>query len=120
LTDKVIDLLTNETDTDVIQQTTTGITSQHTKYIARKSSICSNPYTTISSIALQDGSTVETLCNPLYGSVFADHRIEERYASLNTLLNAPSTGTVLSPWSKPIDAIAPEELDTPDPTSFPY
>ena len=23
------------------------------------------------------------------------------------------------PWSNPIDALAPEELDTPDPTSFP-
>ena len=119
LTDTVIDLLANETDTDIIQETTMGITSQHTNYIARKSSICSDPYTTINSIALQDGSTVETLCNPLYGSVFADHRIEDRYASLNTLLSAPSAGTVLSPWSKPIDAIAPEELDTPDPTSFP-
>ena len=119
LTDKVIDLLATETEPDIIRQTTTGITSQHTKYIARKSSICSDPHTTIHSIALQDGSTVETLCNPLYGSVFADHRIEDRYASLNTLLSSPSAGTLLSPWSKPIDAIAPEEINTPDPTSFP-
>jgi hypothetical protein len=28
-------------------------------------------------------------------------------------------GAILPPWSQPIDSVAPEEIDTPDPTSFP-
>ena len=119
LTATVMDMLANETSSEVIHQASTNITSEYNKYTTRKSSICSDPHTTISSIALQDGSTVETLRNPLYGSVFADHRIEDRYTSLTTILSTPTTGMILSPWSKPIDALAPEELDTPDPTSFP-
>ena len=31
----------------------------------------------------------------------------------------PVPGQIVPPWSKPIDATAPEELSTPDPTSFP-
>lgn len=119
LTATVIDLVANDISGDMKNQTAKQIISECNKYTIRKSSICSDPQTTISSIALQDGSLVETLHNSLCGSVFADHRIEERYNSLNTLLSTPSAGTILSPWSKPIDALAPEELETPDPTSFP-
>ena len=35
------------------------------------------------------------------------------------MLIRPIPGEVIPPWSRPIDEIAPEELDTPDPTSFP-
>ena len=31
----------------------------------------------------------------------------------------PVPGQIVPPWSKPIDATAPEALSTPDPTSFP-
>ena len=35
------------------------------------------------------------------------------------MLLRPSAGATIPPWSKPIEALAPEETDTPDPTSFP-
>ena len=35
------------------------------------------------------------------------------------MLIRPLPGDVIPPWSRPIDEVAPEELDTPDPTSFP-
>ena len=35
------------------------------------------------------------------------------------MLLRPSTGATIPRWSKPIEALAPEETDTPDPTSFP-
>ena len=38
---------------------------------------------------------------------------------LSSLLSEPLPGTILPPWSQPIDSIAPEESDTPDSTSFP-
>jgi hypothetical protein len=70
-------------------------------------------------LALQDGTTANTLIHPLFGQVFVDKRIENRYDELANLLTTPLPGTTLLPWSKPIDSIAPEESETPDPTSFP-
>jgi hypothetical protein len=119
LTATVVELISTNISSDIMQQTATGIIAEHNNYTARKSNICSDPRSTITSIALEDGTTVETLRHPLYGAVFADHRVEERYSSLASLLSTPSTGAILSPWSKPIDVLAPEELATPDPTSFP-
>jgi hypothetical protein len=59
------------------------------------------------------------LSHPTLGTVYADNRIETRYDILTSLLISPQHGQIIPPWSRPIDAIAPEELDTPDPTSFP-
>ena len=52
-------------------------------------------------------------------TVYIDDRVETRHALLSTLIAAPTPGTVISPWSLPIDNTAPEEYFTPDPTSFP-
>ena len=41
------------------------------------------------------------------------------FGRVTTLLTPPSSGELISPWSQPIDEIAPEVLSTPDPTSFP-
>ena len=38
---------------------------------------------------------------------------------LTALLCSPDPGDIMRPWSKPIDSLAPEEINTPDPTSFP-
>ena len=35
------------------------------------------------------------------------------------MLLRPSAGATIPPWFKPIEALASEETDTPDPTSFP-
>ena len=52
-------------------------------------------------------------------TVYIDDRVETRHALLSTLIAAPTPGTVISPWSLPIDNTAPEEYFTSDPTSFP-
>ena len=109
---------TNPTD-HLMQQTAESINLEHTVYSDRKRSICSSPHTTVNLVALQDGSTAATFHNSVLGNVFADHRIEDRYDILTSLLTNPVPGTVMPPWSNPIDALAPEELETPDPTSFP-
>jgi hypothetical protein len=51
--------------------------------------------------------------------VYADDRVELRHDLLTSMSTAPTPGQLIPPWSKPIDTIAPEELNTPDPTSFP-
>lgn len=53
-----------------------------------------------------------------YGSAYADNRVEECHSSLTSQLTQPQPGDILFPWSQPIDQLAPEELSTPDPTSF--
>ena len=89
------------------------------KYTDRKRSICTSPSTTVQLITLQDGSSTHLLLHPTYGPVCADNCVENYYVTLSSLLNAPAPGTILPPWSQPIDSIAPEETDIPDPTSFP-
>jgi hypothetical protein len=96
-----------------------SITHHHNAYQQRKQDICDSLHTTIHLVALQDGSAVELLSHPSYGNVYADNRVETHYDLLNSFLTAPTPGAIIPPWSKPIDAIAPEELNTPDPTSFP-
>ena len=95
------------------------MSAHHRQYTGRKRSICTSPSTTVQLIALQDGSSTDILLHPTYGPVYADNRVENYYVTLSSLLNAPAPGTILPPWSQPIDSIAPEETDTPDPTSFP-
>ena len=50
--------------------------------------------------------------------MYSDNRIEIRYDLLSSLLTRPAPRDIIPPWSKPIDDLAPEELNTPDPTSF--
>ena len=56
---------------------------------------------------------------PTYGTVFADDRVESHYDSLASALTHIAPGHIVPPYSRPIDTIAPEELETPDPTIFP-
>jgi RNase H-like domain found in reverse transcriptase/Chromo (CHRromatin Organisation MOdifier) domain len=88
-------------------------------YNHRKTAICASALTNVIHSASQDGSVAEILSHPRYGAVFADNRMETRHAILSTLIAAPTPGTILPPWSMPLDDIAPEEYFTPDPTSFP-
>jgi hypothetical protein len=81
--------------------------------------MCNSTKTHISLLAFQDGTTADVLTHPRLGHVFADNRVEARYDILAALLSSPSPGDIIQPWSKPIDSLAPEELETPDPTSFP-
>ena len=37
---------------------------------------------------------------------------------MTALLSNPDPGDIIQPWSKPIDSLEPEALNTPDPTSF--
>ena len=78
-----------------------------------------NSLTTFDSLALQDGSSVQVLYHPTYSTVYVDDNIEQRYELLTSLLLSPEPGQTIPPWSRPIDTVAPEESDTPDPTSFP-
>ena len=119
LTDTVLSLLEDDKSSDTFIQTSRQIIADSNSYQSRKSSICANTQTTAHLLALQDGTTANTLIHPVFGQVFVDKRIEDRYDQLANLLTTLLPGTTLLPWSKPIDSIAPEELETPDPTSFP-
>ena len=76
----------------------------------RKKAICHNATPSIDLLALQGGSYIETLPHPHNGTVFADNRVESRYNLLTSMLLRPSAGATIPPWSKPIDALAPEKL----------
>jgi hypothetical protein len=102
-----------------IVQATHALQQQTAIYLDRKSRMCNSPKTHIQLLALQDGTTADVLTHPRLGHVFADNRVETRYDTLTALLCAPSRGDIIQPWSKPVDSLAPEELETPDPTSFP-
>ena len=92
---------------------------QQRAYCSRKKLICASSNTNIDLLALQDGSSAKILSHPLHGSVYSDNRIKSRYQLLSSMLLRPLPGDIIPPWSKPIDDLAPEELNTPDPTSFP-
>ena len=38
---------------------------------------------------------------------------------MSALLSNPDPSDIIQPWSKLIDSLEPETLNTPDPTSFP-
>ena len=118
LTMEVQSITTVTPSAQLIQQAQ-SITEQHDAYCRRKQTICSSPCTQLHLMSLQDGSAADVLTHPRHGNVFADDRIEARYNLLTSLLASPMPGTIVQPWSKPIDALAPEETETPDPTSFP-
>lgn len=102
-----------------IVRATHSLQRQTATYLDRKSRMCNSTNTHIQLLALQDGSITDVLNHPRLGYVYADDRVETRYDALTALLNSPSPGDIIQPWSKPIDSLAPEELETPDPTSFP-
>ena len=81
--------------------------------------MCNSASTHIHLLALEDGTITNILAHPRLGHVFADDRVETQYTMLSALLCSPNPGDIIKPWSKPIDSLAPEELNTPDPTSFP-
>ena len=92
---------------------------QHSfQYLQRKKILCSSASTSLQLLALQDGTTTEILVHPQHGHVFADSRVETRYDTLAALLCSPDLGEILHPWSKPVDTLAPEEANTPDPPIF--
>ena len=111
--------ISDPSPTAQLANTAQSILEQQEVYRSRKQLICCSPRTQIHLLSLQDGSAADILTHPRHGNVFADNRIEARYALLSSLLVSPQPGTIVQPWSNPIDALAPEETNTPDPTSFP-
>ena len=91
-------LLEDHTSSDTILDTSRQIIAQNNSYQTRKSAICADSQTTAHLIALQDGTTAETLLHPSFGRVFVDRRIENRYDELANLLTAPLPGATLPPW----------------------
>jgi hypothetical protein len=79
LTDTVLSLLEDDKSSDTFIQTSRQIIADSNSYQSRKSSICANPQTTAHLLALQDGTTANTLIHPVFGQVFVDKRIENRY-----------------------------------------
>ena len=65
--------------------------------------------------------TVELIQSPRYGSVYADHRVENILAAIEATtaleFHEFPTGSVLDPWAEPAEA-CPEETETPDPLAF--
>lgn len=102
-----------------IIRTAHNLSSHSRSYDLRKRAICSSSNTDIYVVALHDGSSTDVLSHPRHGLVYADNRVELQHNALSSLLTQPSSGDILPPWSQPIDQIAPEESETPDPTSFP-
>ena len=96
-----------------------GLDKQSRAYKLQKRAICASSSTDIFTVALHNGSTTDILSHPRHGLVYADNRVESQHNALSTMLTQPTPGAILPPWSQPIDAIAPEESETPDPTSFP-
>ena len=66
-------------------------------YHDRKISICSSSLTTFDSLAFQDGSSVQVLYHPTYGTVYVDDSIEQRYELLTSLLLSPEPGQTIPP-----------------------
>ena len=100
-------------------RTAHNLSSHSRSYDLRKRAICTSSNTDIYAVALHDGSSTDVLSHPRHGLVYADNRVELQHNALSSLLTQPSSGDILPPWSQPIDQIAPEESETPDPTSFP-
>ena len=118
LTAAVQTLHTDRNAHDIVRATH-SLQRQNATYLDRKSRMCNSTNTHIQLLALQDGSITDVLIHRRLGYVYADDRVETRYNALTALLCSPSPGDIIQPWSKPIDSLAPEELETPDPTSFP-
>jgi hypothetical protein len=114
-----IQVLHSHCNPEDIERATRSLQHNSAAYHTRKNMICNSVSTRIELLALQDGTTTDILTHPRLGHVFADNRVEIRYDVLSTLLSNPDPGDIIQPWSKPIDSLAPEELNTPDPTSFP-
>ena len=100
-------------------RTAHNLSNHSQSYDHRKRAICASSNTDIYAVALHDGSSTDILSHPQHGLVYADNRVELQHSALSSLLTQPSSGDILPPWSQPIDQIAPEESETPDPTSFP-
>lgn len=100
-------------------RTAHNLSSHSRSYDLRKRAICTSSNTDIYAVALHDGSSTDVLSHPRHGLVYADNRVELQHNALSSLLTQPSSGDILPPWSQPIDQIALEESETPDPTSFP-
>ena len=118
LEDKV-QCTSKHTDLQLMICTATSVNDNAQQYQKIKKAICSSNLTDIHTVALQDGSTTDILSHPTYGSAYADNRVENFHSTLTTLLTQPQSGDIIFPWSQPIDELAPEEINTPDPTSFP-
>jgi hypothetical protein len=114
-----IQVLHSQFNPQDIERATRSLQHHNAAYHQRKNKICDSVSTRIELLALQDGTTTDVLTHPRLGHVFADNRVEIRYDALSALLRSPDPGDMIQPWSKPIDSLAPEELNTPDPTSFP-
>jgi RNase H-like domain found in reverse transcriptase len=114
-----VQTLHSERNPQDIVRATHSLQQQNATYLDRKSRMCNSTKTHIQLLALQDGTTADVLTHPRLGHVFADNRVEARYDILAALLSSPSPGDIIQPWSKPIDSLAAEELETPDPSSFP-
>ena len=118
LTHTVQHMATDRTPNDVVR-IARSLDSHRSKYTHRKTAICASLLTNVVYSTNTDGTVIEILSHPRYGAVYADDRVETRYTILSALIAAPRSGTILPPWSMPLDEIAPEESLTPDPTSFP-
>jgi RNase H-like domain found in reverse transcriptase/Reverse transcriptase (RNA-dependent DNA polymerase)/Chromo (CHRromatin Organisation MOdifier) domain len=93
-------------------------------YSTLKSDIMCASDTSIKLQTLSDGSTVQLLSHPILGDIFLDNQVEDQLTFLSLALNdfdldGPLPGETVPPWSLPLDAIAPEELETPEPLTFP-
>ena len=51
--------------------------------------------------------------------MYVDDSIEQQYELLTSLLLSPEPRQTIPPWSRPIDTVASQVSNTPDPTSFP-
>jgi hypothetical protein len=113
-----IQVLHSQCNPQDIERATRPLQRQNATYHQRKNKIYDSGSTQIELLALQNGTTTDILTHPRLGHVFADNRVEVRYDILSALLSNHDPGDIIHPWSKPIDSLAPEELNTPDPTSF--
>ena len=118
LTCAVQKLATKRTPTDTLR-IARSLSDHQSKYANRKNAICASSLTNVVHKSYHDGTVVEYLHHPRLGAVYADDRVETRHALLTTLIATPAPGTIIPPWTLPLDNIAPEEDSTPDPTSFP-
>ena len=118
LTDEVLIHIDQNIPSNILL-TSAKVDKYQNTYEGRKKDILKNVKTSIQPLALQDGSIADVLSHPQLGLAYADERVETHFHTLKSMLITAKPGDILQPWSKPIDAIAPEEIETPDPTSFP-
>jgi hypothetical protein len=110
LTDEVLIHFDQNVPSNILL-TSAKVDKHQNTYKGRKKDILKSVKTSIQPLALQDGSIADVLSHPQLGQAYAGEKVETHFHTLKSMLITAKPGDILQPWSKSIDAIAPEEFE---------